>query len=176
MIRGHKVKLRLVEEHELDNVIRLLNDLDLRGEFLRTTLLSPHRLRKEFAETGMSSEASERLLILGQDDKIIGIVHHFTTVPYSSAREIGFHVLDPNARGQGHATEAVKLLIDYLFTSSPVNRLEVRMDTRNVASEKIAIRCGFVKEGTLRQSMFVQGKYVDTYLYALLRNEWAARS
>jgi RimJ/RimL family protein N-acetyltransferase len=50
------------------------------------------------------------------------------------------------------------------------------MDTRNVASEKIAIRCGFRKEGTLRQSMFVQGKYVDTYLYALLRHEWEERS
>jgi RimJ/RimL family protein N-acetyltransferase len=174
MIRGNRVKLRHIEAHELDTVIQRLNDLQLRGDFLRTALVSPQRMRQEYAENGLASDSSERFLIINEADEIIGIIHHFTTVPYSTAREIGIFIFNPQARRKGYATEAMRLLIDYLFESSTVNRLEVRMDTRNVASEQLARRCGFTKEGTLRQSMFVRGVYVDTYLYALLRQEWKA--
>lgn len=175
MIRGTRVKLRHIEAHELDNVIQLLNDIQLRGEFLRTAMVSPSRIRQEYTASGLASESSERLLIVNEHDAIIGTIDHFTTVPYSTAREIGIFIFDPLARRKGYATEAMRLLITYLFESSTINRVEVRMDTRNVASEQLALRCGFTKEGTLRQSMFVRGAYVDTYLYALLRQEWAVR-
>ena len=176
MIRGQKVKLRHVEERDLDTLIRLLNDVQLRGDFVRTTMTSPHRIRQEYANNGMSSEASERLLIVGEEERVIGVIHHFTTVPYSSAREIGFQIFDVQARGKGYASEAAGLLVNYLFESFAVNRLEIRVHTGNEASEKIAINLGFRREGTLRGSMFVRGEYVDTHLYALLRDEWQARS
>ena len=174
MICGNSIKLRHVEEHELDSVIRLLNDIQLRGGFLGSKLNSPHRFKKEFAETGLSSEDSERLLIIDAEEKIIGIILHFANAHYSSAREIGFQIFDVQARGKGYATEAVRLLVEYLFKSFTINRLEVRMDTRNNASETIALKCGFMKEGSLRQSLFVRGRYIDIHLYALLREEWEA--
>ncbi len=172
MICGQRIYLRHIDESELEAVIKSLNDTELRGELLRTRMLSPHQFRKEFTENGCSSKSAERLLIIDTDEKITGIIMHFANAHYSSAREIGFQIFDPNARGKGYATEAVLLLVDYLFKSSPLNRLEVRMDTRNKASENIAVKCGFVKEGNLRQSLFVQGEYVDTFIYALVREEW----
>jgi hypothetical protein len=56
----------------------MLNDIRLRGEFLGTRLISPHQLKKEFAENGLSVDSSERLLIIDRDGKIIGIILHFT--------------------------------------------------------------------------------------------------
>jgi RimJ/RimL family protein N-acetyltransferase len=172
MICGNTVKLRHIEECELDSVIKLLNDIRLRGEFLGTKLISPHKLKKEFAENALSSDSSERLLIIDGYGRIVGIILHFTNAHYSTAREIGFQIFDVQARGKGYATEAVRLLVEYLFKSFTLNRLEVRMDTRNKASENVALKCGFVKEGSLRQSLFVRGKYIDLNLYGLLREEW----
>jgi RimJ/RimL family protein N-acetyltransferase len=65
----------------------------------------------------------------------------------------------------------VGLLADHLFRSRQINRLEIRMDTRNLASEKVAIKCGFTKEGVARGANFVQGRHVDMAVYALLRDE-----
>lgn len=48
------------------------------------------------------------------------------------------------------------------------------MDTRNQASEKVAINCGFQKEGLSRGANFVRGKHVDMAVYALLRSEAVA--
>lgn len=171
MICGDRIKLRHVEESELGLVIKLLNDTALRGEFLSVKMTSPQQFKKEFGENGFSCPDKERLLMIDAEQKIIGVITHFTSTHYSSAREIGFQIFEAEARGKGYATEAVRLLIDYLFKVFPVNRLEMRMHSENKASEKVAVKCGFTKEGDLRQSLFVQGKYNNAYLYALLREE-----
>ncbi|SFH04133.1 Acetyltransferase (GNAT) domain-containing protein [Duganella sp. CF458] len=55
-------------------------------------------------------------------------------------------MLSTEFRGQGIATQAVRLLVRHLFDGLLINRLEIRMDARNLASERVAIKCGFTKE------------------------------
>lgn len=43
------------------------------------------------------------------------------------------------------------------------------MDSRNLASERVAIKTGFTKEGVARGANFVRGKHIDMNVYALLR-------
>jgi len=43
------------------------------------------------------------------------------------------------------------------------------MDPRNKASEKVAIKCGYKKEGTLKKSIKMGDDFLDTYLYAKVR-------
>jgi len=62
---------------------------------------------------------------LDKHDNVIGNVMHFTTRPYTNARELGYIIYKKEARRKGHGTEAVKLLKDYLFDNFPVNRLEI---------------------------------------------------
>ena len=77
---------------------------------------------------------------------------------------------DRNSSNQT-STPAVALLSKYLFDITHVNRLEIRMDIGNKASEKVAIKCGFKAEGIARGANFVYGKHVDMCVYALLREE-----
>jgi ribosomal-protein-alanine N-acetyltransferase len=102
-----------------------------------------------------------------QSNSVIGTIWHAKAVPYFNAREIGY-TLSNEYRGQGIGTEAVRLLVHHLFSSTLLNRLEIRMDTRNQASEKVAIKCGFQKEGVSRGANFVHGHHVDMNLCALL--------
>ncbi|MCF2909262.1 GNAT family N-acetyltransferase [Pseudoalteromonas sp. DL2-H2.2] len=59
-----------------------------------------------------------------------------------------------------------------MFKGHCINRLEIRMDTRNTASERVAIKCGFEKEGVSRSANYVNGQHVDMNIYSLLRSEW----
>ncbi len=171
MLTDPDFAIRHVDERDLDALIPLLNDLALRGEFLPCRLASPHKLREQFKADGFSSEAFERLLVVDTADRIIGTVWHFQSVPYFNAREIGYTLFDEARRNTGIMGRVVSLLARHLFCSLQINRLEIRMDSANLASERVAIKCGFRKEGVARGANFVRGRHVDMCVYALLRDE-----
>jgi len=77
------------------------------------------------------------------------------------------------ARGQGYMTRAVRLLAGWVFDGLLFARLELRTDPENVASQRIAERCGFRKEGHVRSNMLVlhSGQRRDSFVYGLLPGE-----
>ena len=86
--------------------------------------------------------------------------------------EIGY-LLAEKYTGHGYMTEAVKALEDNLFKRG-FHRLTIIMDSENKASENVAIRRGFKKEGVMhgwRYNTTLQS-WRDMYLYAKLKEEW----
>ena len=172
MLSNENIRVRFIEEKDLEEFTHLNNDLDIRGLYLPSDLTSPQKTRQQFKENGLSTKNSETLLIVDNDDRLPGTIWHFVSVPYFNAREIGYTLFDVNQRGKGIVTQAVGLLSGYLFSALHVNRLKIRMDSDNLASEKVAFKCGFKKEGTSRGASYVRGKHVDMHVYAMLREEW----
>jgi RimJ/RimL family protein N-acetyltransferase len=80
--------------------------------------------------------------------------------------------LVPSERGKGYCSEAVNIMVDYIFLSKEIERIQAHTDVRNVASQKILEKAGFKKEGTIRKFFFVGGELRDAYLYSILREEW----
>jgi RimJ/RimL family protein N-acetyltransferase len=80
--------------------------------------------------------------------------------------EVGYW-LRPEAAGQGHASEAVRLLVAMAFERLAARRVEIRCDTRNQKSSAVAERCGFDLEGVLRRdALGVDGAVRDTAVYS----------
>ena len=77
--------------------------------------------------------------------------------------------------GQGYANEAVTHLLDWGFDHLDLNRVEADIDPRNAPSARALERLGFLREGHLRERWIVAGEVSDSWLYGLLRAEWAAR-
>lgn len=68
--------------------------------------------------------------------------------------------------------EALAATITAVFdTECPLNRLFVKIDTRNTGSVRIAEKLGFQQKGILRQSRFHKGNFVDDLVFAMLRGE-----
>ena len=68
-------------------------------------------------------------------------------------------------------TEAVGLFCKEIFSSTDVNRVQAEVFVPNVASCRVLEKCGFQKEGVLRQSAFKNGKFYDAAVYGLLASE-----
>lgn len=80
--------------------------------------------------------------------------------------EIGYWIR-PEAAGQGHASEAVRLLTALAFDRLAARRVEIRCDPRNAKSRAVAERCGFELEGVLRQdSLGVDGHPRDSCVFS----------
>lgn len=80
--------------------------------------------------------------------------------------------LAPGGRGRGLATRALRLLAGWAFDELDLKRLALDVEVDNVASRRVAERCGFVREGRMR-SAFRQpdGSRGDLHLYGLLPGE-----
>jgi RimJ/RimL family protein N-acetyltransferase len=77
-------------------------------------------------------------------------------------------------QGQGYVTEAVRTLTRFAFEVLQTERVEIQCSHRNVRSQKVAERCGFVLEGRLRnQTREPTGELRDTLIYALTRADVA---
>ena len=66
--------------------------------------------------------------------------------------------------------------MDYLFGRKRVNRMQLNIHPGNVASKRVAQKCGFTFEGVMRGCWFHQGEYHDLEVWSLLRNDATRRS
>jgi ribosomal-protein-serine acetyltransferase len=85
--------------------------------------------------------------------------------------EIGYW-LGREYQGRGIMTEACRVVVTHLFSELELQRVEIRCTVENARSAAIAKRLGFTLEGTLRQAQFAAGRYRDTLLFAMLRQDW----
>jgi RimJ/RimL family protein N-acetyltransferase len=88
--------------------------------------------------------------------------------------DIGY-TLSPEHQGHGYATEAVRLLLTYLFTVRGKHRVTAYCDARNAASIALLERLGLRREGHLRENSWAKGEWTDDLVYALLQHEWQSR-
>jgi len=91
--------------------------------------------------------------------------------------ELGY-TLDPQARGKGYAAEAVDGLLDYLFDTLGVTRVEADLHPDNISSARVLERTGFRYEGLTRSDYWVGNEVSDSSHYAMLRTDleaWRSR-
>jgi RimJ/RimL family protein N-acetyltransferase len=87
--------------------------------------------------------------------------------------EVGYWV-GADARGRGIATRATRAVAEWVFRAVPeVERLQLRADAENVASNRVAEKAGFMREGVLRASRWNArlGRRSDFVMWSLLREE-----
>lgn len=105
-------------------------------------------------------------------DRLLGIAEAFELNQKVNMVTIGYFLAE-SQWGRGIATEAVKILIDYLFAEVNVNRIQAAVMPVNEQSKKVLLKNGFIKEGMLRQATIWSGKgIVDLEIYSILKEEY----
>lgn len=171
MLHGKSIRLRPVRETDLDQLYTFHLDIDNRGDYFPRGVLAELAFQKQFHETGFWSKDDGMLVILTLKDEILGHIEFFKTVNYLDEYELSYHVYATEHRGKGIATEAVNLLVRYLFETKRVNRIRLVIHPNNLASRRLAEKCGFQHEGTARGAWYNKGKHQDVEIYAILHED-----
>jgi RimJ/RimL family protein N-acetyltransferase len=69
------------------------------------------------------------------------------------------------------ATRAVRLLSGWALRELRLPRVQLLADVDNVASQRVAEKAGFRREGVLRQALEIKGRRSDCVMYSLLQGE-----
>jgi RimJ/RimL family protein N-acetyltransferase len=83
--------------------------------------------------------------------------------------------LSPEYQRRGLAAEGLSCLFDHLFAKTDVRRIVGDTDPENVSSWRLLERLGMRREGHLRANLWFKGRWADSYVYGILREEWLSR-
>ena len=104
------------------------------------------------------------------DGGFLGFASMFRLDLPAREAEIGYAIA-PSARGRGVAGRALALLTRWGIDDLGLERLELRIAVTNPASERVAARGGYLREGVLRRVHFKEGRRVDLGIWSRLRED-----
>ncbi len=170
MLVGKIVRLRPVEERDLQTLVKWRNDPQNRRFVFTPLLINPANQQKWFE--GLLADRNKIMFMVDNPEgKTVGTVGLDHIDWRNQECEGGPIVFDPGERSHGYAEDAVELTIRYAFEELNLHRIYVYCYPFNRVVELLKW-FGFQEEGVLRKAVFTQGKFHDKIIMALLREEW----
>lgn len=172
LLKGPRIHLRPQLQADRDEIYRRSLDLESRGRYFPISLRSRVSGDAAFSNDGFWGEALGILMVVqNSDDAVVGYVSFEHSVADVDEINLGYFTF-PDFRGQGYASEATRLFVEFLFaTRRDMNRSALYIHPRNERSIRLAERCGFTLEGRIREGWFNLGEWHDLLVYGLLRRE-----
>ena len=152
MLEGKNVNLKIVEKEDLSSVAEWFNDPDFSGRF---DPLDAQQSRTEIEKKYENLGVEEKWFVIEKKDgNKIGFIGNFLV---GRLHEVGY-ALTSSERNKGYGTEALKIIVDYLFLSKDIVRIQAGTNVENKSSQRVLEKTGFKKEGIVRKERFVRGK------------------
>jgi ribosomal-protein-alanine N-acetyltransferase len=133
------------------------------------------RLTGRLDSDGYVTAESGLLIVVDADGTLAGDVtwrmERWGPSAGSACPAIGIALL-PSHRGRGIGTDAQRLLVQFLFDTYDVHRVQSDTAADNIAEQRALERAGFQKEGVVREVELRDDRYHDHFLYSVLRREW----
>ena len=112
------------------------------------------------------------IIIRKSDQQPIGTVGYHKWAKRYFRAEIGYD-LSPDYWGQGYMSEALRAVLSHGFERLKVNRVDALVYVKNDRSIQLLQKLGFKQEGLLRDYFYLDGKFYDHYIFALLNKDLA---
>ncbi|MDH5834581.1 GNAT family N-acetyltransferase [Luteimonas kalidii] len=176
-LTGARVRLREPRSDDADAVFALFADPAVMRYWgsapMRSRMQAEGKL-EEMREAFARREALDWIVADRRSGAALGTCTLFRFDARHRRAEVGY-ALHASRWGQGLATEAVALALDWSLRTLGLHRVEADIDPRNEASRRLLLRLGFRSEGLLRQRFFIGEDATDSELFGLLAQEWRGR-
>lgn len=178
ILETERLLLRPVEMGDEDDLVLYHSDPET-VRFIpwpvRTREQVMEALEKAVAATSFENDGDFKLFawVHKETGKVIGQSSIRIEARAHKRGELGW-VINPSYAGKGFAYEAVRALIDLAFTHLEFHRVTALMDVRNQKSASLAEKLCMRREAEYREDEFLKGEWINSYLYAILSEEWKA--
>ncbi len=174
MIYGTKVRLRAIERDDIPLFVKWFNDPEVRQHLLMYHPMSLAQEEKWFEQHGQRHPAEQVLAIETLEGVHIGNLGLHDVNWKSRHAELGIVIGEKEYWSQGYGSDAITALLAYAFDELNLHRVFLRVDADNPRGIRCYEKCGFCREGTLRDAVFTEGKHKDQHIMSILRPEFHA--
>lgn len=169
LIYGEKIVLRAVEEADNAMLLSLINDPDTEMMLGGSSWpVSEAEQLKWFEHQERSRDVLRCIVALQDNGNAIGTIILSDIDQKNATGHIHIKMSKDGGRGKGYGTDAVNTMVRYAFEELRLNCIYANILSYNEASIRLFERCGFKKDGVLRQRVFKKGHFYDLYYYSRL--------
>ncbi len=169
---GHAVYLRPLERPDAAAIVPWFNDPDVNHFLERVAPMTLHQEEQWIADAYDGAHNLALGIALREDDRLVGVVGLKDIDSRNRSAGFGISIGVKELWGRGHGTEATRLIVKHCFETLNLNRVWLHVFEYNQRGLKAYEKVGFRREGVLRQSAFRDGRYWDTVVMGLLRQDW----
>jgi RimJ/RimL family protein N-acetyltransferase len=174
MLRGERVQVRAVELADLPSLHDWWADPAHWHEMAEPARLLSFEAVEDWYDAErdrVDLQEGRTLAIADSAGGILGTIQYGRIDPRDRACEIGMFLGKGEDRGKGYGSEALRLLLAFLFGDLGVHRASLQVHPDNAAAIRCYEKMGFASEGRLRQCRFFDGRFHDMLVMALLASE-----
>lgn len=165
MITGEKIDLIPISSNDTENIVRWRNHV--RDKFIYRELFTIESHNK-WLETMVCTGKVVQFVIYDKEGRGVGSVF-LRDIDYTHKHaEYGIFIGEDEAQGKGYGTEAARLMIQYGFEDLGLHKIMLRAFANNIRAIKSYEKAGFVQEGYLHDEVFLDNKYLDIVLMAVI--------
>ena len=169
LAQGSRVALREIIEADLPAISQFEYTVSI-----TEPLTDPDALRRA-AQSGFWGGGGSGAVAIVEIDggRLLGTCQYYPAGPCIHGYELGYILHQHADRGHGLGAQAVALFSDLLFIKiANYFRQQLMIEVWNVASWRLAERCGFVREGLMRSAGLGPGDPADCFVYSRTRKDW----
>lgn len=170
-LEGQNVYLRYITYDDTDMIVRWRNQENVRKYFLFredfTTAMHESWLKNR-VETG---DVDQFIVCMKDTDRPVGSTYLRDIDHVNGKAEYGVFLGEEEVRGQGIGKEILNLTVKYAFDELKLHRVYARVIEGNDASKYCFLNCGFKQEALLRDTIFVEGEYINVVILGKLKDE-----
>lgn len=172
MLRGKKAYLSPLFEADGEILFEWINDRDL---VLSSAPFRPIHMANHL-EWFQMVQHREDVVIFGirliDDDCLVGTCQLHSINAIHRSAELQIRIGRKDAQGSGIGTEACSLLLYYAFQDLNLNRIFLHVFETNEPAIRLYTSSGFKIEGTLRNAVFIDGRWGNVMIMSILREEY----
>lgn len=176
VLKSDEYVLKKIEEHHVDEVFEIYDNdtvFEYCGIIPKHNKGTVKNMIGHFErDYNKRSRVKWGIFAQAEPNRLLGIIEAFDFNQKVNAVTIGYFLAE-SQWGKGIASEALKIVLQFLFTDANVNRIQAEVMPPNETSKKVLLKNGFIKEGTLRQATLWSGKgIVDLEMYSILKEDY----
>lgn len=174
MILGKKVRLRPIEREDLPRFVEWFGDPEVSRHlaiWLPFSLAQEERWFERHLER-LERQESVLLAIETEEGVHIGSIGLHQIDWKNRRAELGIAIGEKAYWDQGCGADAIRTLLKLAFREMNMHRMQLRVDADNARAIRCYEKAGFKEEGTLRDAVFRDGKYIDQRVMSILQREF----
>jgi RimJ/RimL family protein N-acetyltransferase len=178
LLKGRQVYLVFLAPAHREILRPLARDERL-WEFTKTLLITEtydQQFDKYFDQAlSFAANGDQAFAIVTTGGRVIGMTRAYDIDRKVRKATIGHTWYVPEVWGKAHNKECKLLLLQYIFDTMGFVRVDFKVASQNLRSQKAVAKIGGVKEGVLRRyTMRNDGSSTDVVIFSILDNEWPA--